>query len=105
MSGSGEHDEESYAVKLWGLPWSTMEDEILKFFSDCNIKDGKLGIYMTMPREGWPSGEAYVESETDEDIEKKVPSQPTHRMVTYRENYTRCCINANRHPDAKHSVA
>jgi RNA recognition motif-containing protein len=33
MSGSGDHDEESYVVKLRGLPWSTTVDEILKFFS------------------------------------------------------------------------
>jgi heterogeneous nuclear ribonucleoprotein F/H len=93
MSGSGDHDEESYVVKLRGLPWSTMANKILKFFSDCNIKNGKLGIHMTMSREGWPSGKAYVEMETDEDIEKKVPSQPTHWTVTYRKNYTRYCIN------------
>jgi len=79
MSGSGEHDEESYVVKLRGLPWSTMADEILKFFSDCNIKDGKLGIHMTISREGWPNVEVYVEMETDKDIEKK-SSFSTHTL-------------------------
>jgi heterogeneous nuclear ribonucleoprotein F/H len=85
MSGSGDHDEESYVVKLRGLPWSTTVDEILKFFSDCNIKDGKLGIHMTMSREGRPSGEAYVEMETDEDIEKACKKDRDHMGRRYIE--------------------
>jgi hypothetical protein len=28
-----------------------------------------------------------------------------HRTVTYREYYTRCCINTIRPPDDEHSVA
>jgi len=28
-----------------------------------------------------------------------------HRTVTYREYYTRCCINTTRPPDDKHNVA
>ncbi|KDR15006.1 heterogeneous nuclear ribonucleoprotein H2 isoform X1 [Zootermopsis nevadensis] len=85
MSGSGDHDDESYVVKLRGLPWSTTVDEILKFFSDCSIKDGKLGIHMTMSREGRPSGEAYVEMETDEDIEKACKKDRDHMGHRYIE--------------------
>ncbi|GLG99799.1 RNA-binding protein fusilli, partial [Gryllus bimaculatus] len=85
MSGSGDHDDESYVVKLRGLPWSTSADEIRKFFSDCNIKHGKLGIHMTMSREGRPSGEAYVEMETDEDIERAIKKDRDHMGHRYIE--------------------
>ena len=36
---------------------------------------------------------------------EKVPSQPAHRTVTYRQHDTRCCINPIRPPDDEHSVA
>jgi len=35
----------------------------------------------------------------------EVPSQPAHRTVTYREYYTRCCINTIWSPDDEHRVA
>jgi len=36
---------------------------------------------------------------------KFLPSQPVHRTVTYREYFTRCCINTIRPPDDEHRVA
>ncbi|XP_054266493.1 heterogeneous nuclear ribonucleoprotein H-like [Macrosteles quadrilineatus] len=81
---SGDHDEEGCVVKMRGLPWSTTVEEILKFFGGCNIKGGKLGIQMTMSREGRPSGEAYVEMETEEDVEmacKKDREHMGHRYI------------------------
>ena len=44
MSGSGDHDDESYVVKLRGLPWSTTVDEILKFFSKHEISGGTVSL-------------------------------------------------------------
>ncbi|XP_011308354.1 heterogeneous nuclear ribonucleoprotein H [Fopius arisanus] len=84
-NGSGEHDDEGCVVKLRGLPWSTTVDEILKFFSDCRICHGKAGIHMTMSREGRPSGEAYIEMESEEDIEKACKRDRDHMGHRYIE--------------------
>nr|CAD7404546.1 unnamed protein product [Timema poppensis] len=81
MSGIGEYED---VIKLRGLPWSASIDEILKFFGECKIKDGKLGIHMTMSAEGRPSGEAYVEFDSEEDIEnalKKDLQRMGHRYI------------------------
>jgi hypothetical protein len=52
---------------------------------DCNIKNGKLGIQMTMSREGRPSGEAYIEMESDEDIDKALKKDKEHMGHRYIE--------------------
>lgn len=84
-NGSGDHEDEGYVVKLRGLPWSTTVDEIMKFFSDCSITNGKNGVHMTMSREGRPSGEAYVEMDTPEDIEKACKRDRDHMGHRYIE--------------------
>lgn len=85
-SGSGDHEEEEgYVVKVRGLPWSTTVDEIMKFFGDCSISNGKNGVHMTTSREGRPSGEAYVEMDTPEDIEKACKRDRDHMGHRYIE--------------------
>ncbi|KYN33681.1 Heterogeneous nuclear ribonucleoprotein F [Trachymyrmex septentrionalis] len=84
-SGSGDHEEEGYVVKVRGLPWSTTVDEIMKFFGDCSISNGKNGVHMTTSREGRPSGEAYVEMDTPEDIEKACKRDRDHMGHRYIE--------------------
>lgn len=65
-------------------------DKCVLYTGDCSIKDGKLGIHMTMSREGRPSGEAYVEMETDEDIEKACKKDRDHMGHRYIEGMCLC---------------
>lgn len=60
---------------------------MLKMFStgDCNIKNGKLGIQMTLSREGRPSGEAYVEMMSEDDVEKACKRDRDHMGHRYIE--------------------
>jgi len=69
MKDQDNIDDDGCVVKVRGLPWSTTEEDIVKFFSECQIKNGKKGVQMTLSREGRPSGEAYIEMESPMDVE------------------------------------
>ncbi|KAK3886362.1 hypothetical protein Pcinc_009467 [Petrolisthes cinctipes] len=62
-----EGDEET-VVRVRGLPWSASVDDVLKFFDGVNIKNAASGVHLTLSREGRPSGEAYIEMETEADV-------------------------------------
>ncbi|GFT04100.1 heterogeneous nuclear ribonucleoprotein H [Trichonephila clavipes] len=82
---TGENEEEGFVVRVRGLPWSATKEEIQKFFTDVNIKNGLEGIHMTLSREGRPSGEAYVEVEKEEDFTKALEKHNDHMGHRYIE--------------------
>ncbi|XP_023015742.1 heterogeneous nuclear ribonucleoprotein H [Leptinotarsa decemlineata] len=85
MSGAGDSDDGCYIAKLRGLPWSATIDDIINFFEDCKILNGKNGVHMTTSREGRPSGEAFVEFEDVEDLEAAVQKDREHIGNRYIE--------------------
>ncbi|XP_066572487.1 heterogeneous nuclear ribonucleoprotein H isoform X1 [Amia ocellicauda] len=75
---------EGFVVRVRGLPWSCSVDEVQRFFSDCKIANDATSIHFTYTREGRPSGEAFVELETEEDLKiavKKDRETMGHRYV------------------------
>ncbi|XP_035265813.1 heterogeneous nuclear ribonucleoprotein H-like isoform X2 [Anguilla anguilla] len=77
-------DGEGFVVRVRGLPWSCSVDEVQRFFSDCKIANASSGIHFTYTREGRPSGEAFVELESDDDLKiavKKDRETMGHRYV------------------------
>ncbi|PIO16526.1 hypothetical protein AB205_0067020, partial [Aquarana catesbeiana] len=88
MSEGGE----GYVVKIRGLPWSCSTDEIETFFSESKILNAAHGIHFIYTREGRPSGEAFVEFETEDDINialKKDRETMGHRYV--EDLINKCC--------------
>ncbi|MGH0117379.1 UNVERIFIED_CONTAM: hypothetical protein FKN15_033474 [Acipenser sinensis] len=61
------HDE-GFVVRIRGLPWSCTQEEVAGFFSNCSIVGGINGVSFTFSKEGRPSGEAFIELETAEDL-------------------------------------
>ncbi|KAH9495430.1 Heteroproteinous nuclear ribonucleoprotein H [Bulinus truncatus] len=76
---------EGYVVRLRGLPWSCKPDEIVHFLRECNIKNGEKGIHFTFSREGRPSGEAFVELESEEDATNALAQNNEHIGSRYIE--------------------
>ncbi|XP_022207494.2 heterogeneous nuclear ribonucleoprotein H isoform X2 [Nilaparvata lugens] len=80
-----DREEDCNIVKMRGLPWSATVEEIFKFFDGCRIRGGKNGVQMTMSREGRPSGEAFVELETEDDVQKALKKDRDHMGPRYIE--------------------
>jgi len=59
---------EGRVIKARGLPWSATADDVIQFFSKCNVSGGSKGIHFTTNRDGRPSGECFVEFESEEDV-------------------------------------
>ncbi|XP_051959998.1 heterogeneous nuclear ribonucleoprotein H-like [Xyrauchen texanus] len=77
-------DDEGFVVRVRGLPWSCSDEEVSRFFSGCKIGNNGTAIHFTYTREGRPSGEAFVELESEEDLKiavKKDRETMGHRYV------------------------
>lgn len=82
----GGDDEDHFVARCRGLPWSTTQNEIKEFFKDARLKDDSLdSIHVTLTKEGRPSGEAYIELETQEDLDKAVAMDRKHMGKRYVE--------------------
>uniref|UniRef100_A0A8C9B5J4 RRM domain-containing protein n=1 Tax=Phocoena sinus TaxID=42100 RepID=A0A8C9B5J4_PHOSS len=80
----GTEGGEGFVVKVRGLPWSCSADEVQWAFSDCKIQNGAQGVRFIYTREGRPSGEAFVELESEDEVKlalKKDRETMGHRYV------------------------
>ena len=62
--GNGEKGD--FFVKLSGLVWSATEEDLRKFFGDCQVTN----IAIVMEQSGRPTGNAVVELKTQDDLTK-----------------------------------
>ena len=85
-----DEDDNHFVIRCRGLPWSTTVDEIVNFFSDCKFKDGSESVHLTLTREGRPSGEAYIELESEEDMDKAIEKDKQHMGKRYIEGKSNC---------------
>ena len=91
MNKEEESTSGDLTVVLRGLPWSAREADVqeflkgffridwLKFYEynimnylalDVKVKDGSDGVHLITDRDGRPSGDAFIEVESEEDVER-----------------------------------
>ena len=58
--------QECHIIRVRGLPFSTSEEEVIKFFDKCSIKE----VHFCKNRDGRPSGGAFIEMETLRDVKE-----------------------------------
>ncbi|XP_053547819.1 heterogeneous nuclear ribonucleoprotein H3 [Bombina bombina] len=72
-------------VRVRGLPWSCTREEVLEFFSECDVAEGTAGVHFTTSKEGRPSGEAFVILESEEDLKKALEKDRKYMGHRYIE--------------------
>ena len=74
-------------VKARGLPWTATAEEVVTFFGACSIAGGEEGVHFTFNREGRPSGECFVEVESQEDLDEALKKDRCNMGKRYVEVY------------------
>ncbi|CAG9787499.1 unnamed protein product [Diatraea saccharalis] len=85
MLGSGDN---SFIVKLRGLPFSTRVEDVLDFLTNVNVLNGKSGVHLTEVRPGRPSGECFVEVESQQDVDEALKKDKENMGKRYIEVFS-----------------
>ncbi|XP_053317622.1 G-rich sequence factor 1 [Spea bombifrons] len=74
-----------FIVRVRGLPWSCTAEDVLNFFGDCNVRNGADGVHFIFNRDGKPRGDAVIEFESAEDVQKAVEQHKKYMGQRYVE--------------------
>ncbi|XP_067902729.1 G-rich sequence factor 1-like [Heterodontus francisci] len=80
-----EMESNVFVVRARGLPWSCSAEDVLEFFSDCDVVNGVKGVHFLCSRGGKPSGEAIIELKSAEDIKKALEKDRKYMGQRYIE--------------------
>ncbi|CAN2389955.1 G-rich RNA sequence binding factor 1 [Pristimantis euphronides] len=74
-----------FIVRARGLPWSCTAEDVLNFFSGCNVRNGTDGVHFIFNRDGKPRGDAVIEFETADDLLKSLEQHKKYLGQRYVE--------------------
>ncbi|XP_058403218.1 G-rich sequence factor 1 isoform X2 [Diceros bicornis minor] len=79
--------DDVYLIRAQGLPWSCTVEDVLHFFSDCRIRNGENGIHFLLNRDGKRRGDALIEMESEQDVQKALEKHRMYMGQRYVEVY------------------
>ncbi|NXW65534.1 GRSF1 factor, partial [Eurystomus gularis] len=62
--------ENVFLIRAQGFPFSCTEEDVLAFFDSCRIRNGENGIHFLLNRDGRRRGDALIELESREDVQR-----------------------------------
>lgn len=83
-----------FCVRIRGLPFSANEAMIAEFFDD--VKIPRQGVHMVLNLQDKPTGEAFVEVETDEDVQMALNHNGGALLHRYIEVFRSSIADMNR---------
>ncbi|XP_040822659.1 G-rich sequence factor 1 isoform X2 [Ochotona curzoniae] len=83
----GEEVDDVFLIRAQGLPWSCTMEDVMNFFSDCRIRNGENGIHFLLNRDGKRRGDALIEMESEQDVQKALEKHHMYMGQRYVEVY------------------
>lgn len=80
-------ESEVFLVRARGVPFTCTVEDVLHFFSECQIRNGPDGIHFTFNKDGRRSGEVLIEMESEDDVQKALAMHQKYMGHRYVEVY------------------
>ncbi|XP_069599511.1 G-rich sequence factor 1 [Ranitomeya imitator] len=85
LGSVNQEPSKMFIVRARGLPWSCTAEDVLNFFSGCNVQSGTEGVHFIFNRDGKPRGDAVIEFETADDLVKALEQHKKYLGQRYVE--------------------
>ncbi|NWH58012.1 GRSF1 factor, partial [Geococcyx californianus] len=72
-----------FLVRAQGFPFSCTEEDVLTFFDSCRIRNGENGIHFLLNRDGRRRGDALIELESKEDVQRALEKHLRYMGARY----------------------
>ncbi|NWS70109.1 GRSF1 factor, partial [Crotophaga sulcirostris] len=72
-----------FLIRAQGFPFSCTEEDVLTFFDSCRIRNGENGVHFLLNRDGRRRGDALIELESKEDVQRALEKHLRYMGARY----------------------